>query len=61
MAGIVAYCLSDNKPSLSLIHVNSLDQGVIAYPELGLNSVCDESKGKNTGRDCLEPAPAIPA
>ena len=24
MAGIVAYCLSDNKPSLSLIHVNAL-------------------------------------
>jgi len=24
MAGIVAYCLSDNTPSLSLIHVNTL-------------------------------------
>ena len=24
MAGIVAYCLSDNKPTLSLIHVNAL-------------------------------------
>lgn len=24
MAGIVAYCLSDGKPSLSLIHVNAL-------------------------------------
>jgi transposase len=26
MAGIVAYCLSDGKPSLSLIHVNALDR-----------------------------------
>jgi len=24
MAGVVAYCLSDDKPSLSLIHVNAL-------------------------------------
>ncbi|WP_350283860.1 transposase, partial [Nitrosomonas sp.] len=26
MAGIVAYCLSDNKPTLNLIRVNSLAQ-----------------------------------
>jgi len=37
MAGVIAYCLSDDKPSLSLTKVNGLSQSLIAYPELRLN------------------------
>jgi hypothetical protein len=37
MAGIMAaYCLSDNKPNLSLIGVNLIPSGIKAYPELRL-------------------------
>lgn len=38
MAGIIAYCLSDNKPALNLTRVNSPGTTLRAYPELRLIS-----------------------